>query len=70
MNYQSREVYPITRLAMPFNCIRFLILTDGTVYENALYELDAYKLDEDEIEALINRATTLMCNNKFYMKKV
>ncbi len=69
MNHQLKEDFPTTRLPSPLNCVRFLVLTDGTVYENVLYECGKYKLDGDEIESLMKRATTLMCGSKFWMKK-
>lgn len=41
----------ITRLPAPLNCIKRVILTDGTVYDNGIYETEAPILTEDEMSA-------------------
>ena len=46
----------------PLCGIRFIILTDGTVYENSMYECRK-RLTADEYAAIFNHATTLLCNN-------
>ena len=46
----------------PLCGIRFIILTDGTVYENCLYECGK-RLTAEEYTAIFDHATTLLCDN-------
>lgn len=49
-------------LPPPLCGIRFVILTDGTVYENHLYECSK-RLTVEEYTAIFNHVTTLLCGN-------
>lgn len=44
------QVTDIARLSPQLKFVRFLILTDGSVYENMTYECDAPKLSGTEVE--------------------
>jgi len=50
------------RMPAPLCGIRFIVLTDGTVYENCLYERNK-RLTADEYTAIFNHATLLLCGN-------
>ena len=46
----------------PLCGIRFIVLTDGTVFENRHYECHK-RLTHDEYEAIFDHVTTLLCGN-------
>lgn len=50
------------RLAAPLCGIRFVVLTDGTVYENCIYECGKC-LTREEYANIFDHVTALLCNN-------
>ena len=46
----------------PFAGIRFIILTDGTVYENRKYHLNQ-RLSADDYTKIFEHLTALLCGN-------
>lgn len=50
------------RIPAPLCGVRFIVLTDGTVFENEIYELNK-RLTADEYTAILDHAMTLLCNN-------
>lgn len=46
----------------PLCGIRFIVLTDGTVYENQLYECNK-RLTLEEYETIFKHVTKLLCGN-------
>lgn len=41
----------VVRLPVPFNCIKRVILSDGTVYDNVIYETEAPILTGEQMSA-------------------
>ena len=52
----------IVRIPYPLCGIRFIVLTDGTVYENCLYECNKI-LKKEEYDVIFDHCTTLLCGN-------
>ena len=59
---KSRKFFPTVALDEPLNGIRFIILADGTVYENCLYECGKI-LKREQYTDIFNHCTTLLCGN-------
>lgn len=53
-------MFDTIRMPWPLCGIRFIVLTDGTVYENRLYECDK-RLSREEYTAIFEHATMLLC---------
>ena len=54
--------FPTVAMGEPFDGIRFIVLTDGTVYENRLYRCNR-RLSADDYTAIFNNLTPLLCGN-------
>lgn len=55
------KLFPTIDIPKPLDFIRFIVLTDGTVYENRLYRCNLPKPDADQLSDTFDHMTTMLC---------
>lgn len=59
---KTRKLFPTVAIDRPLSSIRFIVLTDGTVYENCRYECGKI-LKQEEYTDILEHCTCLLCGN-------
>lgn len=58
----ERKFFPTIALDAPLDSVRFIVLTDGTVYENTRYSCGKI-LSHEQYADIFKHCTTLLCGN-------
>ena len=54
--------FPTISIPAPLDFIGFIVLTDGTVYENLLYRCNLPKPDAEQLSDTFDHMTTILCD--------